>query len=199
MANSRVEVIELPNEGTSASTPGDQSISAEPADDDYIIRASLLADTDVPDGGYGWVVVGACRMMLFWAVGTAYSWGIIQAALVKQSVGSPSTLAFVGSLSTTWVALMAIVNARLIRKFGARAISITGVSLMALGQVLSGFTSRNVGGLFFTTGTLVGVGLRYGPRAVSYKLAVADSGPQLLFHGSMLLQTVCETSCEGRN
>lgn len=45
----------------------------EPADD-TIIAASRLADSQVPDGGYGWVIVFSCAVLTFWFVGTTYSW-----------------------------------------------------------------------------------------------------------------------------
>jgi hypothetical protein len=71
----------------------------DPSNPDTIIAASRLADSQVPDGGYGWVVIGACSVLAFWFIGTTYSWGVIQAALVAQKLSSPSTLSFVGSLT----------------------------------------------------------------------------------------------------
>lgn len=42
-------------------------------DDNDILTASRLADSTVPDGGMGWVVIGACGVVTFWFVGTCVS------------------------------------------------------------------------------------------------------------------------------
>ena len=111
-----------------------------------IIEVSRLADATVPDGGYGWVIVSVCFIIAFWFVGTSYSWGVLQGALIQQGLSSPSTLAFVGSLTVACIAAFAILNARLIRLIGARKVALLGVSLMGLGEILSGSSIRNVGG-----------------------------------------------------
>jgi hypothetical protein len=132
-----------------------------PTNPSALLAASLLADSQAPDGGYGWVVVVACSVLTFWFVGTAYSWGVLQAALVEQNVSAPSTLAFIGSLTATCISLLALVNARMIRVLGARNAGLVGVALLGCGGVLSGFSTGNVGGLFVTTGIVEGVGTRY--------------------------------------
>lgn len=129
-------------------------------DPDEVMQASFLADSEVPEGGYGWVVVSACAVMTFWFVGTTYCWGVLQAALVEQGVSSPSTLAFVGSLTTGCISFLAVLNARVIRKLGARNTSLLGVFLLGLGEELSGFTTKNIGGLFTTVGVVMGIGAR---------------------------------------
>ncbi|KAJ7659855.1 major facilitator superfamily domain-containing protein [Mycena rosella] len=101
-------------------------------------------EAQVPDGGYGWVVVFACAVLTWWFVGTTYSWGIIQAALVKQGLSSASTLSFVGSSTVACISGLAIVNARVIRFW-----------------ILSGFATLNIGALFFTTGAITGIGTRF--------------------------------------
>lgn len=159
---SPTELRSLPNNGgpTSQQQQQDWTTTTEPAPDvDNIVQASLAADATVPDGGYGWVVVAACSTLIFWAVGTQYCWGVIQAALVQRGLSSPSTLAFVGSISTCWVAVLAIANARLIRLFGARKVGLVGAGLMGLGQLLCGFATESVAGLFVTNGLVAGVGV----------------------------------------
>jgi hypothetical protein len=132
----------------------------DPANSDTIIAASRIADSQVPDGGYGWVVIFACSVLTFWFIGTTYSWGIIQAALVEQKLSSPSTISFVGSLTCASISVLALVNARLIRRIGARNTALLGVGFLGSGEILSGFTTRNVGGLFFTAGVVMGLGAR---------------------------------------
>ncbi|RDW70694.1 uncharacterized protein DSM5745_08205 [Aspergillus mulundensis] len=124
-----------------------------------MMQASREADSQVPDGGYGWVAVGGCAVLTWWFVGTSYSWGILQAALVKEGVSSASTLAFVGSLAVACISFLGILNATLIRKFGTRVCGVLGVVFLGLGEILSGFALRSIGGLFVTAGAVMGVGI----------------------------------------
>lgn len=124
-----------------------------------IVQESLIADAQVPDGGYGWWVVFACASLNFWGVGICYGWGIIQAALVDQGVASPSTLAFVGSLMVAGTPLWSVFVARAVRKLGTRISAFVAISLLSSGYILSGFATRNVGALFVTTGLLIGTGM----------------------------------------
>ncbi|KAL4916052.1 MFS general substrate transporter [Aspergillus aurantiobrunneus] len=124
-----------------------------------VMQASLVADSQVPDGGYGWVAVTACAVITWWFIGTSYSWGILQAALVKEGVSSASTLAFVGSLAVACISFLGILNARLIRMFGTRVCALLGVVLLGMGEVLSGFALRSIGGLFVTAGAVMGIGI----------------------------------------
>jgi hypothetical protein len=129
-----------------------------PANADTVITESRLADAEAPDGGYGWVIIGACSVLTFWFVGTSYSWGVIQAALVEENLSSPASLSFVGSLTAACISFFALVNARLIRRIGGRRTALLGVGFLGMGEVLSGFSTRNVGALFFTAGVLMGIG-----------------------------------------
>lgn len=131
-----------------------------PSHPDAIVQASRLLDSEVPDGGYGWVVLFALSIIAFWFVGTPYCWGVLQAALVKEKVSSPSTLSFVGSLTPASISFLALVNSRLIKKIGARNAALLGVGLMGLGEVVSGFATKSVGGLFVCTGVIMGAGVR---------------------------------------
>lgn len=125
---------------------------------DEVLLASLAADSGVPEGGYGWVVVCGCAVIAFWFVGTPYSWGVLQAALVRENSFPTSTISFVGSLTTCLIATLAVVNARLIQTLGVRLTGMLGVLLIGGGEILSGFVTHNVGGLFVTTGVVTGVG-----------------------------------------
>jgi hypothetical protein len=140
-------------------------LRAEPSphhdtDEDPVLEASRLADSTVPDGGYGWVVVIACSTVAWWFVGTSYSWGVIQDALVAEGVASPATLAFVGSLSAGLISALAIINARVIRWIGARSTALLGVFFLGMSAITSSFAVKNVTGMFFTSGVILGLGLR---------------------------------------
>ncbi|OJJ49590.1 hypothetical protein ASPZODRAFT_128079 [Penicilliopsis zonata CBS 506.65] len=125
---------------------------------DDVMQASLVADSEVPDGGYGWVVVCASAVLCFWFVGMNYCWGVFQAVLVQEGVSSASTLAFVGSLTTACISFMAMLNARIFRKLGPRRSGLLGICLFSLGQILASFTTDNVAGLLVTVGLIMGIG-----------------------------------------
>ena len=128
---------------------------------DNILHASQIADSTVPDGGYGWAVIFGGSVLAFWFVGTIYSWGIIQAALLKEGLSSASTLSFVGSTLSADVSFLALINARIIRLLGARRTALIGTTLLGMGEILSGFATKNLAGLFVTVGVVMGPGVRY--------------------------------------
>ncbi|KAJ5788681.1 hypothetical protein N7457_003671 [Penicillium paradoxum] len=129
-----------------------------PSEDD-IMQQSLIEDAQVPDGGEAWIVISGCAVLTWWCIGTPYCWGILQAALVKEGVSTSSTLAFVGSLATACVAFLGLLNAQIVRKLGTRKSAFVGVFFLGLGEVLSGFSAMNIGGLFATAGVVMGFGI----------------------------------------
>jgi len=55
-------------------------------DGNDILAASRLADSTVPDGGYGWILIAACGIITFWFVGVFQSAGpITRRFAVKES------------------------------------------------------------------------------------------------------------------
>ncbi|GJC83386.1 putative transporter ESBP6 [Colletotrichum liriopes] len=135
----------------------------QPADDgDPILRASREADSAVPEGGYGWVVVGGCFVVAWWIIGTSYSWGVIQSALIDDGLGTPAVLSFVGSLAAALISAMAIVNSRVMRRIGPRKTGLLGIALLGVSELLSSFAVKNVGAMFATSGVIMGLGMRRG-------------------------------------
>jgi hypothetical protein len=138
-----------------------RGVAATPDDDTTsILQASRIADSEVPDGGYGWVVLFGCSVITWWFVGTSYSWGVIQAALVEQKLAAPAALSFVGSLTPTFIPIMALINARIIRAIGARNTGVIGMTFLGLGGILAGFATHDLKYLFLTAGVLSGIGTR---------------------------------------
>ena len=130
------------------STSNVSNVSASPS----------FSDATVPDGGFGWIIVLGCAVQTFIFYGITSSWGIFQAALVDQELAGSATLSFVGSVSVTCVTILALAGARILRLLGSRITSILGILLVATGQILSGFTTNNIGGLFMTAGLVTGIG-----------------------------------------
>jgi hypothetical protein len=71
--------IELPNlhEGTGERQRNQISHTEPEAVADEVMQQSLLADSEVPDGGYGWVLISACAVVTWWFVGVSYTWGVM--------------------------------------------------------------------------------------------------------------------------
>lgn len=154
--------------------------------DDAVLAASHLADSSVPDGGYGWVVVASCSVLAWWVIGLSYSWGVVQSHLASSAsssassgggsggVASPATLSFVGSCSAAIMSSVAVFNARVAQWMGIRWAAMLGVGLIGLSAVLSGFVVEgwddvgedgdgakrkgSVAGLFVTEGLVRGLG-----------------------------------------
>ncbi|MCJ1476739.1 hypothetical protein MMC13_005408 [Lambiella insularis] len=137
------------------STSGDDCSPAGLEDSSFL----RLADTTVPEGGVsGWLVILGCGIMTFWFNGISQTWGIFQAVLFQQGLASTSTLTFVGSLSITSVVILALFSGRLMRFFGARKTAMIGTVVLGLSEILSGFCTDTVGGLFAANGILLGLG-----------------------------------------
>ena len=106
------------------------------------------------------MVVSGCAVLVWWFVGTTYSWGVIQAALVEEGLSTPAVLSFVGSLAAALISALAVVNSRLMRILGVQRTGMLGISLMGSSEILSGFATKNVGALFATSGVMMGLGIR---------------------------------------
>ena len=126
-----------------------------------ILEISRATDTSIPADRYRWVLIGACATIAWWFTGTTYSWGVIQGALVEQHLAASSTLAFVGSLTVACIAIFALVNAKIVRILGMRTSGLLGITLLSIGEICSGFTTKSVVGMFFATGVIMGMGTRY--------------------------------------
>ncbi|KAJ6527092.1 monocarboxylate transporter [Mycena capillaripes] len=149
-----------------------------------------ISDSQVPDGGYGWAVVFGCAVLTWWFGGITYSWGIIQAALVKQGLSSTSTLAFVGSSTAACISGLGLINARVIRFLGARRTGLLGISLIGLGEILSGFSALNIGALFITSGVIVGVGTSLCFMVLIVRRGLANGGAVTSFVIDALIQSL---------
>lgn len=160
-STSGIELHPLP--ANISQKPSPFTSTSQSADDttDPILQASREADSTVPEGGYGWVVVGGCFVVAWWIIGTSYSWGVIQGALIEDGLGTPAVLSFVGSLAAALISALAIVNSRVMRRIGPRKTGLLGISLLGISELLSSFAVKNVGAMFATSGVIMGLGMRY--------------------------------------
>ncbi|KAK3177593.1 hypothetical protein K4F52_009644 [Lecanicillium sp. MT-2017a] len=163
MAATTTTAIELSESvGYASSRPAAQTVSQRTRPlaqaEDEVLEASRAADSTAPDGGYGWAIVASGSMLMWWTVGTTYAWGVVQRTLVNKGLAGPATVSFIGSLQAAMVSLFATFNAWLLRYLGARRMALAGAALMGGCEILSSFTTDNLGGLFFTAGIMFGLG-----------------------------------------
>lgn len=91
--------------------------------------------------------------------GINYSWGVLQLSLVKGELSSAATLSFVGGLSSACISAFATLNSNLVRRFGVRYCALAGSVLVAFAQIFSGWTTKNLGGMFVCSGFMMGTGM----------------------------------------
>lgn len=131
------------------------TISLRGSDD---VQVPANAVEIIPDGGYGWTVVGACSFLLFWINGYTTCWGVLQEALLKRSSIKVDviTITFVGSLYMGCMVAFGTASVKLMKAFGVRYACVTAIILFGSAPILISFTLDNIGGLFCTAGILVG-------------------------------------------
>lgn len=105
------------------------------------------------------MVLAGCTMVSFWTLGTAQSYGILQAALLDAEVSTSNELMFVGCLSAALVCAFAILYAKMMRTIGTRWTAMLGVLLMSLSGAISSVVYKDIGALFAAYGILMGVGM----------------------------------------
>ncbi|OAA53110.1 monocarboxylate permease [Cordyceps fumosorosea ARSEF 2679] len=148
------------NTSTTARRRGAQpTLHVPDNDEDAIIAASRALDEECPDGGYGWVIVLSGAMLMWWASGTTYAWGVVQRKLVEQHLAGPATLSFIGSLQASMPAWFAVLDAFVMRRWlGSQRLAMLGMLTMGLGGILASFCTESIPGLFVTFGFLAGAG-----------------------------------------
>lgn len=96
-----------------------------------------------PDGGYGWVVVGACFLNNFSMLGIMFSWGIFQ-QLYKDEVfpGQTSAVSWIGTLAFGFMYIVGGVCSLFAAKIGYRKMILMGSFLVAGGCVGASFATQ---------------------------------------------------------
>ncbi|KAJ9122899.1 hypothetical protein QFC24_003937 [Naganishia onofrii] len=120
--------------------------------------ANYNYDDDFPEGGYGWVIITALFLNGCMWGGLTYSWGVVQLRLVQDKLSSAATLSFIGGVSSACMSIFATLNSNLVRRFGVRNCALVGSMLVAFAQIFSGSTTKNLSGLFVTSGFMMGTG-----------------------------------------
>lgn len=116
---------------------------------------------EIPDGGYGWVVVLASLVVSLIADGLSFSFGLINSELLHYFGESPSKTAWISSLFFSVPLLMGPIWSNLVDNYGCRKMTIFGGLLSAIGFGLSSLCN-SVEMLMVTFGIISGLGLGIG-------------------------------------
>ncbi|MCJ1367174.1 hypothetical protein MMC16_006306 [Acarospora aff. strigata] len=118
---------------------------------------------DPPDGGYGWVQVGACFTVNCFTWGQVASYGVYLSYYLSSNAfpeARPLDYAFIGGFNFALAMLAAPLVTVVARKLGTRAPMAIGVVIQTAGFVSASFAGR-VWQLYLSQGLLIGVGLGF--------------------------------------
>lgn len=121
---------------------------------------SHFSTTAIPDGGYGWVIVFIAAITTFWMNAMINCWGVLQVALLSSSMSHvpASTVSFIGSLNLACGVAFGLFATRATRQFGSRTTAMSGITLMGLGLIAAGSSTKSVAGMFVAIGLVAGTG-----------------------------------------
>lgn len=127
------------------------------------IKDEKLITTDdkkviIPDGGWGWIVVGASFIISMIADGISFSFGLLYIEFLDEFKESKSTTAWIGSLFIAVPLLSGPVMSALVDRYGCRSMTILGGIISSLGFVLASI-STTLETMMITFGVIAGLGL----------------------------------------
>nr|CAH7749231.1 unnamed protein product [Callosobruchus chinensis] len=113
---------------------------------------------DVPEGGWGWVVVFASFVLSMIADGISFSFGLLYVKFLEEFKASSSVTSWIGSLFMAVPLLSGPIMSALVDKYGCRSMTVIGGLVSALGFIISSKVNT-IGLMYLTFGTLAGLGL----------------------------------------
>jgi len=112
---------------------------------------------DVPEGGFGWVIVVVAFFVQFFLLGTMNNFAILYIELLKDFKSSRQETSWVGSITYGIMFLSGPVATSLCQKMGCRPVAIMGGLIGAIGTLLASY-SNTIVKMYLTEGVLFGVG-----------------------------------------
>lgn len=129
-------------------------------DDDSICssRAPPEQAPQIPDGGWGWVVVAASFLVATVADGLAFSYGLIHDRFVLHFKTSEAKTSLIGSLFISVPLIAGPIMSALVDRYGCRKMTIVGGIASTIG-FLAAACSNSVEVLYVTYGIMAGLGM----------------------------------------
>ncbi|KAL1497871.1 hypothetical protein ABEB36_008758 [Hypothenemus hampei] len=144
------KVSEVRFKTSSVSSTSSSSSSSSSSDDDD--------QPNIPDGGWGWVVVLASLILSMVADGISFSFGLLYVEFLKEFEASKSSTSWIGSLFMAVPLLTGPIMSALVDKYGCRIMTMVGGVISAIGFIISS-KCHSIGLMYLTFGTLAGLGL----------------------------------------
>lgn len=113
---------------------------------------------DIPDGGWGWVVVLSSFVISMIADGISFSFGLLYIEFLDEFKASKSTTAWIGSLFIAVPLLSGPVMSALVDRYGCRSMTILGGIISTVGFVLAS-VATTLEMMMVTFGIIAGLGL----------------------------------------
>lgn len=130
-------------------------------DADSICSIKPVQDNDgpqIPDGGWGWVVVAASFLIATVADGLAFSYGLLQIKLVEHFETGEAKTSLIGSLFISVPLIAGPIMSALVDRYGCKYMTILGSIFSTVGFVAAAY-SNTVEILYITYGLIAGLGM----------------------------------------
>ncbi|CAB3253077.1 unnamed protein product [Arctia plantaginis] len=111
----------------------------------------------IPDGGWGWVVVAASFLIATVADGLAFSYGLMHDKFVIYFETSEAKTSLIGSLFISVPLIAGPIMSALVDRYGCRSMTIVGGIASTIGFVAASY-SNSVEVLYVTYGMMAGLG-----------------------------------------
>ncbi|XP_067670657.1 monocarboxylate transporter 13-like [Haliotis asinina] len=121
-------------------------------------KAHVVDNPSPPDGGWGWVCVGARFVAVFVCFGVVYSFGVIYVELVDVFRATRAEVAWVGSVASGAMHMAGPLSSLLNEQYGCRVTTIIAGGVAAVGFLVSAF-APSLFFLYFSFGVVGGMGL----------------------------------------
>ncbi|XP_068631976.1 monocarboxylate transporter 14-like [Battus philenor] len=129
-------------------------------DADSICSSKPSADQppEIPDGGWGWVVVASSFLIATVADGLAFSYGLMHNEFVGYFGKSEAKTSLIGSLFISVPLIAGPIMSALVDRYGCRSMTIVGGVISTIGFVAAAFCN-SVEALYVTYGIIAGLGM----------------------------------------
>ncbi|VVC86587.1 unnamed protein product [Leptidea sinapis] len=115
-------------------------------------------EPQIPDGGWGWVVVVASFLIATVADGLAFSYGLLQSKFVDFFATSEAKTSLIGSLFISVPLIAGPIMSSLVDRYGCKKMTILGGVSSTIGFVAASY-SNTVETLYITYGLIAGLGM----------------------------------------
>lgn len=157
-----------------------------------IEQAEYAPKTDhieIPDGGYGWVVVAAVFFVHIFVLGNIYSYGVFLPVYIEEFHASQSSVSWIGSIGASLMAGIGLLSGSLADYYGNDKIVFAGGLFIGAGFFAGSFATE-IWHLYLSQGLLCGIGYSlsfiagvsvvgqwfHKRRGIAVGIAVAGSG-----------------------